>query len=140
MTLIPAELKYTKTHEWVRIEGDIATVGITDFAQKELSDIVYVEITTLGRFVQQSETIGFIEAVKATSDIYAPLSGEVIEANPLVNKVEGEAVAIVNRDPYGEGWLCRIRLSAVSGRLSTEMSNLLDHNAYAELVKRSEHH
>ncbi|MEO0069336.1 MAG: glycine cleavage system protein GcvH [candidate division WOR-3 bacterium] len=140
MTLIPAELKYTKTHEWVRIEGDIATVGITDFAQKELSDIVYVEITTLGKVVQQAESIGFIEAVKATSDIYAPLSGEVIEANPLVNKVEGEAVAIVNRDPYGEGWLCRIRLSAIGSRLSTEMSNLLDHNAYAELVKRSEHH
>lgn len=135
MTSMLAELKYTKTHEWARIEGDIATVGITDFAQRELSDIVYVEITALGKTVKQSESIGFIEAVKATSDIYAPISGEVIEANPQVHKVEGETVAIINRDPYGDGWLCRIKFTNPE-----EVNNLLDHNAYAELVKRSEHH
>ncbi len=135
MISIPSELKYTKTHEWVRIEGDIATVGITDFAQKELSDIVYVEITALGKKVQQNESIGFVEAVKATADIYAPLSGEVIEANPKVHKAEGDAVAVVNRDPYGEGWLCRIKFTNPE-----ELNSLLDHNTYAELVKRSEHH
>jgi glycine cleavage system H protein len=135
MTEIPADLKYTKTHEWARIQGDIATVGITDFAQKELSDIVYVEITALGKTVKQNEPLGFIEAVKATSDIYAPLSGEVIEANQQINKAEGEAPAMVNRDPYGQGWLCRIRLSNPA-----EISGLLDSSSYAELVKRSEHH
>ncbi|MGB9741735.1 MAG: glycine cleavage system protein GcvH [candidate division WOR-3 bacterium] len=135
MAEIPSDLKYTKTHEWVRIEGDIATVGITDFAQHELSDVVYVEITALGKKVAQNEPLGFIEAVKATSDIYAPLSGEVIEANPQINKAEGEAPAMVNRDPYGQGWLCRIKISKPE-----EITSLLDHTAYAELVKRSEHH
>lgn len=135
MTEIPVDLKYGKTHEWARIEGDIATIGITDFAQKELSDVVYVEITALGKTVNQNEPIGFIEAVKATADIYAPLSGEVIEANPQINKAEGEAPAMVNRDPYGQGWLCRIRINNPD-----EINSLLDHSAYAELVKRSEHH
>ncbi len=135
MTSIPTELRYTKTHEWVKIEGDIATVGITDFAQKELSDIVYVEITALGKKVQQNDPVGFIEAVKATSDIYAPLSGEVLEANVNIHKAEGDAPGVINRDPYGAGWLCRIRIAS-----SEEINSLLDHNAYAELVKRSEHH
>ncbi|MEO0067678.1 MAG: glycine cleavage system protein GcvH [candidate division WOR-3 bacterium] len=135
MTEIPADLKYTNTHEWARIEGDIATIGITDFAQKELSDVVYVEITALGKTVNKNDPIGFIEAVKATADIYAPLSGEVIEANSQINKAEGEAPAMVNRDPYGQGWLCRIKLSNPE-----EINGLLDHQAYAELVKRSEHH
>ncbi len=135
MTTIPTELKYTKTHEWVKIEDNIATVGITDFAQKELSDIVYVEITALGKTVQQNEPIGFVEAVKATSDIYAPLSGEVFEVNTSIHKAEGDAPAVINRDPYGAGWLCRIRIAH-----REEVNNLLDHNAYTELVKRSEHH
>jgi len=134
MSHIPENLKYTKTHEWARIEGDIATIGITDFAQKELSDVVYVEITALGKTVKQNEPIGFIEAVKATSDIYAPLSGEIIEVNQQIHKAEGEAPATVNRDPYGQGWLCRIRITNPE-----EISNLLDSVAYAELVKRSEH-
>lgn len=135
MSSIPADLKYTKTHEWVRVEGDIATVGITDFAQKELSDIVYVEITALGKTVKQTETIGFIEAVKATSDIYAPVSGEVIEANAQINKKEGDAPAMVNRDPYGMGWLCKIKISNPA-----ELSTLLDQAAYTNLVQRSQHH
>lgn len=135
MSSIPTELKYTKTHEWVKIEGDAALVGITDFAQKELSDIVYVEITALGKSVKQAEAIGFIEAVKATSDIYAPLSGEVIEVNERVHKAEGDAPAIVNRDPYGAGWLCRIKIADPG-----EIANLLDAAAYAELVRKSEHH
>ncbi|MGQ9708698.1 MAG: glycine cleavage system protein GcvH [bacterium] len=135
MTEIPSDLRYTKTHEWARIQGAIATIGITDFAQKELSDIVYVEITALGKTVKQNDPIGFVEAVKATSDLYAPLSGEVIEANQEINKTEGEAPAMVNRDPYGEGWLCRIKLNNPE-----EIQVLLDSSAYAELVKRSEHH
>ena len=125
MAQIPTELKYTKTHEWLRVEGEIATVGITDFAQQELSDIVYVEITAVGN----------IEAVKATSDIYAPLSGEVTEANPQINKQEGEAPAIVNRDPYGLGWLCKIKFTN-----PTELSSLLDHESYANLMQKSQHH
>lgn len=135
MAQIPEGLKYTKTHEWARIEGNIATVGITDFAQHELSDVVYVEITALGKTVKQNDPIGFVEAVKATSDIYAPLSGEVIEVNTQIHKAEGEAPAMVNRDPYGQGWLCRIKISNPE-----EINSLLDHTAYAELVKRSEHH
>ncbi|MCR4423209.1 MAG: glycine cleavage system protein GcvH [candidate division WOR-3 bacterium] len=135
MSTIPSDLKYTKTHEWVRVEGDTALVGITDFAQQELSDIVYVEITALGKKVKQSEPIGFIEAVKATSDIYAPLSGEIIEANPQINKKEGDAPAMVNRDPYGLGWLCKIKITNPD-----ELASLLDHEAYANLVQRSQHH
>lgn len=135
MAQIPTELKYTKTHEWLRVEGEIATVGITDFAQQELSDIVYVEITAVGKTVKQGEPIGIIEAVKATSDIYAPLSGEVTEANPQINKQEGEAPAIVNRDPYGLGWLCKIKFTN-----PTELSSLLDHESYANLVQKSQHH
>lgn len=135
MATIPTDLKYTKTHEWVKIEDNNATIGITDFAQRELSDIVYVEINTVGKTVKQNDPIGFIEAVKATADIYAPLSGEVVQANPEVNKAEGEAPATVNRDPYGKGWLCRIRITNPD-----EIAGLLDANAYAELVKKSEHH
>ncbi len=135
MATIPTDRKYTKTHEWVKIEDNNATIGITDFAQRELSDIVYVEINTVGKTVKQNDPIGFIEAVKATADIYAPLSGEVIQANPEINKAEGEAPATVNRDPYGKGWLCRIRITNPD-----EIAGLLDANAYAELVKKSEHH
>jgi len=135
MLKIPADLKYTQTHEWVRMEGEIATIGITDFAQSELSDVIYVEITALGKKVKQNDPIGFIEAVKATADIYAPLSGEVVEANPQINKTEGEAPAMVNREPYDKGWLCRIRIENPE-----EIKSLLEPNAYAELIKRSEHH
>ncbi|MGQ9678154.1 MAG: glycine cleavage system protein GcvH [bacterium] len=135
MTQIPAELKYTKTHEWVRIEGEVATIGITDFAQHELSDIVYVEITALGKTVRQGEPIGIIEAVKATSDIFAPLSGEVIEVNPQINKKEGDAPAIVNRDPYGLGWLSKIKIANPA-----ELSSLLDNETYSNLVQKSQHH
>ena len=122
---IPEELKYTKDHEWARIEGDVATVGITDYAQSELGDIVYVELPQIGKKTKQSESFGTIEAVKAVSDLFAPLSGEIIEVNnTLANQPE-----IINKDPYGEGWLVKIKFSN-----QNEINNLLDKSAYEELI------
>jgi len=128
---IPDDLKYTRTHEWVRVEGETATTGITDFAQKELSDIVYVEVTSVGQSVKQEDTIGTIEAVKAVSDLFAPVSGEVTEANETL-KDEAQKC---NSDPYGEGWIARIKLGDPS-----EVDQLLDAKGYADFVAKSEHH
>lgn len=122
---IPEELKYTKDHEWARIEGDVATVGITDYAQSELGDIVYVELPQIGKKTKQSESFGTIEAVKAVSDLFAPLSGEIVEVNnSLANQPE-----VINKDPYGEGWLVKIKFSN-----KNEINNLLDKSAYEELI------
>lgn len=104
---IPSELKYTKDHEWVSIEGDVATVGITDFAQGELGDIVYVEVETLDETLDQEEVFGTVEAVKTVSDLFLPLSGEIIEFNEALED-EPEKV---NSDPYGEGWMIKIKIS-----------------------------
>jgi len=131
MANIPEDLKYTKTHEWVRVQGDVATVGVSDFAQHELSDIVYVEVTAVGKDVKKDDPIGTIEAVKAVADMYAPISGKVIEANESLK----DAPQPVNADPYGAGWIARIKFSNPA-----EVAGLLDPAAYAELVKRSEHH
>ena len=131
MANFPADLKYAKTHEWLRLEGDVATIGITDFAQGELSDIVYVEITAVGKAIKREEPIGTIEAVKAVSDLYSPVSGQVIEANESLK----DSPASVNKDPYGEGWMAKIRISDPS-----ELKNLLDSAAYAELAQKSAHH
>ncbi|MFO7675157.1 MAG: glycine cleavage system protein GcvH [bacterium] len=131
MANIPADLKYTKTHEWVRVEGDVVTSGVTDFAQKELSDIVYVEVTALGAKVKREEPIGTIEAVKAVTDLFAAVSGEVVAANDSL-KTEAQKC---NQDPYGEGWIVRIKVSDAG-----ELDSLLDAQGYAELVARSEHH
>ena len=131
MANIPTDLKYAKTHEWVRLEGDTATIGITDFAQGELSDIVYVEITALGKTIKRDEPLGTIEAVKAVSDLYSPVSGQVIAANELLK----DAPANVNKDPYGEGWMAKMKVSD-----PTELAGLLDATAYAELAGRSAHH
>lgn len=128
---IPEELKYTKTHEWVRLEGDVCVTGISDFAQKELSDIVYVEVTAVGRTVKREEPIGTIEAVKAVSDLFAPIAGEVVEANESLK----DQAATVNQDPYGAGWVAKIKVADKSA-----LDGLLDAKAYAELVARSEHH
>jgi glycine cleavage system H protein len=122
---IPAELKYTKDHEWARIEGDIATVGITDYAQSELGDIVYVELPEVGKKTQQSDSFGTIEAVKAVSDLFAPLSGEIIEINHQLS----DQPEVINKDPYGEGWLVKIKVSN-----KNEISKLLDKNKYEELI------
>ena len=122
---IPADLKYTKDHEWVKIEGDTATVGITDFAQKELGDIVYVEVETLDQTLDKDEVFGTVEAVKTVSDLFLPLSGEIIEFNESLET----APETVNTDPYGAGWMVKVKLSDPS-----EESGLLTSEQYKELI------
>lgn len=121
----PAELKYTKDHEWVRIDGDIAIVGITDFAQSELGDIVFVEIETEGETLEEHTVFGTVEAVKTVSDLFMPVSGTVLEVNP---GLEANPAA-VNEDPYGEGWMIKVKLNA-----GADLSSLLDAAAYEALV------
>jgi len=104
---IPADLKYTKDHEWVKIDGDTATIGITDFAQGELGDVVFVEIETEGETLDKEETFGTIEAVKTVSDMFMPVAGEVVEVN---DKLE-DSPEVVNQDPYGDGWMIKIKMS-----------------------------
>ena len=122
---IPENLKYTKDHEWVRVEGDTVVVGITDFAQSELGDIVYVEIETEGETLDQEEVFGSVEAVKTVSDLFMPVSGEVLEFNEGLE----DAPETVNSDPYGEGWMVKIKLSNPS-----EVDALLDASAYGDLI------
>lgn len=122
---IPANLKYTKDHEWVSIDGDVATVGITDFAQKELGDIVYVEVETLDQTLDKDEVFGTVEAVKTVSDLFLPLSGEIIEFNDdLESNPEN-----VNSDPYGAGWMVKVKISNPS-----EIEELLSSEAYTSLI------
>ncbi|WP_046743911.1 glycine cleavage system protein GcvH [Kordia zhangzhouensis] len=122
---IPAELKYTKDHEWVKIEGDTAVVGITDFAQGELGDIVYVDVDTLDEEVEKDEVFGTVEAVKTVSDLFMPLSGEVTEFN---EELEDEP-ELVNKDPYGKGWMIKINISN-----EEEIDQLLSADEYKELI------
>ncbi|GGD46330.1 glycine cleavage system H protein [Muriicola marianensis] len=122
---IPSDLKYTKDHEWVRIEGDTATVGITDFAQGELGDIVYVEVETLDETLDKEEVFGTVEAVKTVSDLFLPLSGEIIAFNEALED-EPEKV---NTDPYGEGWMIKIKFSDAA-----EIEDLMSDSDYKELV------
>ncbi|MGV3695667.1 glycine cleavage system protein GcvH [Flavobacterium sp.] len=122
---IPSNLKYTKDHEWVLIDGDTATVGITDFAQKELGDIVYVEVETLDQTLDKDEVFGTVEAVKTVSDLFLPLSGEIIEFNDAL-ETNPEAV---NTDPYGKGWMVKVKIANDS-----EIEELLSSDAYKELI------
>ena len=122
---VPAHLKYTKDHEWIKIEGDIATVGITDFAQGELGDIVYVEVETVDETMDADEVFGTVEAVKTVSDLFLPLSGEIIEFNESLESDPEK----VNKDPYGEGWMIKIKLSNPD-----EIVNLLDDAAYKKII------
>lgn len=125
---IPSELKYTKNHEWIRVEGAFAYVGITDFAQKELGDIVYIEIETVGETLGKEEAFGTIEAVKTVSDLFMPVTGEILEKNPeLENKAE-----LVNKDPYGKGWMIRIMIKDKS-----ELDKLLSSDDYKVLIGES---
>ncbi len=126
---IPKDLKYTNDHEWVRVEGDFAVVGITDFAQKELGEIVFVEIDTLGDEVAKDEVFGTVEAVKTTSDLMSPLSGEVVEFNPELDEDEGDNPGMINEDPYGKGWIIKLKFSDAS-----ELDDLLDAEAYENLI------
>ena len=121
----PADIKYTKDHEWVTIDGDIATVGITDFAQGELGDIVYVEVDTLDETLDREAIFGTVEAVKTVSDLFSPLSGEIVEFNEALED-EPEKV---NSDPYGEGWMIKISISDTS-----QIDGLLSHEDYKELI------
>ncbi len=122
---IPQELKYTKDHEWVRIEGDIATVGVTDFAQGELGDIVYVEVETVGETLEREEVFGTVEAVKTVSDLFLPLSGEIMEFNDSLESTPEK----VNSDPYGDGWMVKIKISN-----EDEISDLLSAEDYKDVI------
>ena len=117
----PADLRYATSHEWVRLEGDIATVGISDHAQEELTDVVFVELPALGRAVDAGDPTAVVESVKAASDIYSPIGGEVIEVNP---QVEADP-SLVNTDPYGKGWIFKLRVKDAA-----QVSNLMDSVAY----------
>ena len=121
----PDNLRYTKDHEWIRIEGDEAIIGITDFAQHELGDIVYVEIETIGQELNSGDVFGTVEAVKTVSDLYLPVNGTVTEVNPKLNSNP----ELVNNDPYGEGWMAKIKASNAA-----DIDSLLDAEAYQKLV------
>jgi glycine cleavage system H protein len=122
---IPADLKYTKDHEWVKVEGNTATVGITHFAQSELGDIVYVDVDTLNDTIEKEEVFGSVEAVKTVSDLFMPISGEIIEFNEAL----GDEPEKVNKDPYGEGWMIKIAISNAA-----EIEELLSAAEYGELI------
>ena len=122
---IPTNLKYTKDHEWVSIDGDIATIGITDFAQSELGDIVYVEVETLDQTLDKDEVFGTVEAVKTVSDLFLPMSGEIIEFNEDLERNP----ETVNSDPYGKGWMVKVKVSNLS-----QWDELLSHEAYGNLI------
>jgi len=122
---IPSELKYTKDHEWISIEGDIATVGITDFAQRELGDIVYVEVETIGETLSADEVFGTVEAVKTVSDLFLPVAGEILEFNESLEDNPEK----VNSDPYSNGWMIKMKVSNIN-----DISSLLNSNQYQELI------
>ncbi len=122
---LPVELKYTKEHEWIRVEGDEAFVGITDYAQSQLGDIVFVECETVGDSLEAGETFGTVEAVKTVSDLYLPVAGEVLEFN---EELEGEP-ELVNKDPYGKGWIVKIKITD-----EAELEGLLSAAAYEALI------
>ncbi len=122
---VPAELKYTKDHEWIRVEGESVTIGITEFAQGELGDIVYVEVETEGETLANEEVFGTVEAVKTVSDLFMPVSGEITEFNEAIES----APESVNNDPYGDGWMIKVALSDVS-----ELDSLLTADQYKELI------
>ena len=121
----PADLKYTKEHEWIRVEGDTGVVGITDYAQGELSDVVFVELPKKGKHLKQGDAFGTVEAVKAVSDLYSPLSGEVTEVNPALEATP----ELVNKEPYKGGWMIKVKMADKS-----DLNNLLDAKKYRELI------
>lgn len=127
----PSNLRYTKDHEWILDNGDgTATIGITDFAQSELGDIVYVEVDTVGEQVNVGDVFGTVEAVKTTSDLYMPVSGEVLEFNPELDESQNDNPSAINNDPYGDGWIIKIKISNPS-----EFEDLLTVEAYTSLVE-----
>ena len=126
----PSKLKYSKEHEWVRVEdGNVAYIGITEFAQGELGELVYVEVETVGEEIAKDEVFGTVEAVKTTSDLYMPVGGKIIEFNPALDENEGDNPTLANSDPYGEGWIVKIEMTDAS-----EMDDLMDADTYKDLV------
>lgn len=125
----PENLKYTKEHEWVSIEGNIATIGITDHAQSELGEIVYVEIETVGETIQKDQVFGTVEAVKTTSDLYMPVSGKVIEFNEELDESGEDNPGLINEDPYGKGWIIKVEISDTS-----QIENLMSAEEYEALI------
>lgn len=123
---VPAELKYTSEHEWIRIDGNIATIGITNYAQEELGDIVFVELPNVGEEFNKADTFGTIEAVKAVSDLYSPLTGKITEINAELD----DSPMIINNDPFGEGWMVKIELKNVD-----EIEQLLSETSYKALIE-----
>jgi glycine cleavage system H protein len=126
--MVPTDLRYTKDHEWVRVDGDQATVGVTDFAAQQLGDVVFVDLPASGRSVEQHATFGVVESVKAVSDLYAPIGGEVVEVNPAL----GDQPELVNSDPFGEGWMIRLKVADAG-----QLEGLLDPAAYEALIASS---
>jgi len=127
--MYPQDLYYTRDHEWVRVEGEVATVGITDFAQKQLGDVVYVELPALGTQLEVHQTIGAIESVKAVSDVFSPVSGEVIAVNEKLN----DSPEIVNQDPYGEGWIIKLKM-----KNKDDLNQLMTSSEYEKYVESLE--
>jgi glycine cleavage system H protein len=124
--MYPTEYRYSKEHEWVAMEGEVATIGVTEFAQGELGDIVYVELPEVGSQAQSGESLGTVESVKAVSEIYAPLSGEVVEVNSALT----DAPETINSDPHKEGWICRIKIASTA-----ELDALMDAESYGKLIQ-----
>jgi glycine cleavage system H protein len=122
---IPENLKYTKDHEWIRVEGDFGWIGVTDYAQGELGDVVFVELPKVGTTLTQGKSFGTIEAVKAVSDLYAPVAGEVAELNKAIQ----DSPEVINKDPYGEGWMVKVKITDTS-----QIASLLDAGAYKKLT------
>ena len=123
--MVPADLRYTKDHEWVRVDGDTATIGVTDFAANQLGDVVFVDLPAVGKAVEQFATFGVVESVKAVSDLYAPLSGEVVEVNDEL----GSKPELVNSDPFGDGWMIKVRVGEAG-----QVAGLLDGAGYEQLT------
>lgn len=126
---IPAELKYTKEHEWISVDGDIATIGISDFAQSELGELVYIEVETVGETLAKDDIFGTVEAVKTTSDLFMPVSGEVLEFNKKLDENDGDDPTLTNNDPYGDGWIIKVKMSDPK-----ELDALMDAAAYEKMV------
>jgi len=127
---VPADLKYTETHEWIRLDGDVATIGITDHAQSELGDVVYVELPEPGRMLAKDEVFGTVESVKAVSDLYSPISGEVVDTNRALS----DATETVNNDPFGDAWMIRVRVSN-----AVDLAGLLESADYEKIVAEASH-
>lgn len=125
----PEDLKYSKEHEWVKVDGDIAIVGISDFAQGELGDLVYIEVDTVGETIAKDEVFGTAEAVKTTSDLFMPVGGEILEFNSELDESEGDNPSLINESPYGEGWIVKIKMTDPS-----ELDDLMDAATYKDLV------